>query len=472
MFMLHRSRILALYIGLYLVAIFFFSTVPCNLPTRAIIYLSPILVLFWPLRKLRFFLLGCILLLLANFQLRPSTVPSNPSPSGYVSAEPRKGENSQSLIIRNTSGERFSVFVPIYPEYQIGDNIQISGQITRREEDPYFKKNPGYYLLNKIDFTIKNPVTTADGSKKRGVWVEIRKALIGIRRSYENVLLRLVPEPFSGLAVGILLGNRQYLSETVNNIFITTGIVHILALSGYNITVIAASLRSLLGRYSAHLSSYLALGGIWLFVTATGFSASVVRAAIMGSVLILARRFGRQSDSLMAILIAAAVMVALNPHILKYDIGFQLSFAAMSGMIILTPLLFKPLESLGKKIAEILASTLAAQLFTLPILSFYFGRISTVSIFANLLVLPFIPFVMALIFGLGTLGLVSLWLAQKLAFVLWLFLAYIIKVAEVFSSLPFAEQGYRVSGILLLGFYLLLTELILIWRNRSRIETF
>lgn len=469
MFMLHRSRILSIYIVLYLLSIYFFSTFEYICPPSYILFSIIALLFIWPIKRLRYLIVGLVVILAANYQLLPRLLSEPLSTEGRV-IESREGSQNQFLILENDSGVRFTTLAPIYPKYTIGDYLRVTGKAVRRNEDPYFVQNPGYFYVNNIDFTIVDVSVISRGEGRQGLPVRVRRGLIKIRESYENILLKLLPEPYSGLAIGILLGNRQYLSEEINNLFIATGIVHILALSGYNITVIAGGLKNLFGRYSAHASCYLALMGIWLFVAATGFSASVVRAAIMGSLLILAKRFGRQSDSLIAILLAAGGMVALNPYILKYDIGFQLSFLAMVGMILAAPPLTRLFQLLGEKLSGILSSTLAAQLFTLPILSFYFGRISTVSVLANLLVLPFIPLVMAITFVLTTLGFVSLWLAQKFAFVLWIFLAYIIRVAEIFNSLPFAQRAFRISGIVLVGVYLLQAEFVIIWRRRSKVE--
>jgi competence protein ComEC len=160
-------------------------------------------------------------------------------------------------------------------------------------------------------------------------------------------------------------------------------------------------------------------------------------------------------------------MVGLNPYILRYDIGFQLSFVAMAGMIFLAPKLEPFFALLGKRFSEIFSTTIAAQIFTLPLLSFHFGRISWVAIMANVLILPLVPACMALTFIVGSVGFTSAWLAQKVGFLLWLLLGYVVKTSKIIGSIPSIDIQYQMSWPLLLGLYLVMVELILLINLRS-----
>jgi competence protein ComEC len=410
--MLHRSRIFADYILLYLTAVFIFTTVEIAVGS---IYIIPVLILcvfFWRVKPVRYLAIFAATVVFAAVQVSNLSVPaSNPVRGdfwGVVISEPKVSGAFQSVIIQSDE-TRIITKLPSYPKYQVGERVHIRGNPKPIAEDPYYQKNPGLYLVQRVKFVLpKAEVMEQDGVSDGNVfvkqWYELRRMLIGVREKYENVLLKALPKPYGGLSVGILLGNKDYLDVNMENIFVVVGIIHIMALSGYNITIIADSLGRAVQRRSVGLSLYLSFVGIWAFVLATGFSASVVRAAIMGSTILLARKLGRQADSFVAILLAAGIMVFINPYIIRYDLGFQLSFAAMTGIIFVAPRLKNYFKDLGKIFSEIVASTLGAQLFTFPLLGYYFGRLSYVSVIANMLVLPLIPLTMALIFLWGRLA--------------------------------------------------------------------
>lgn len=436
--MLHSSRIFAFLLVTYLVVVYFWSgTIPSQ---------------------------------------RQETVINQASlREGQIIEELQPVGNSQSIIIETPERTRLSGIIPKYPEFNIGDRVVVVGKLIPRAEADYFKTNPGYFLTHNISHTVEKAEVAlvrevAWGPRLSDYWYSLRRALIGVRKRYEATLLASLPEPYGGLSIGILLGNRAYLDTNISNLFITVGIIHIMALSGYNITIIAGNLERAFGKHSVRLAQWGAFLGIWAFVMATGFSASVVRAAIMGSALIFAKMLGRQSDSLVAILLAAALMTAANPYILRYDIGFQLSFAAMFGMIYLAPRLWGLFKALGPRATEILSATIAAQIFTFPLLSVYFGRISLISVIANALTLPFIPLIMLLIFIVGTIGLVSMWLAQKISLVLWFSLGYLVRISEVLGSLPRVAGQYQMSGLTLIGIYLILLELVVILKKRESVH--
>lgn len=477
MFMLHPSRILVSYLIIYLLAIAAASAL--LLSGVDIIYcFTPLLlaIFFWRVSWLRYISLALFVVLLAFGQISslasPILLPGSSINQGTVVSEPKASNYNQNLIVKLDTGGKASVFVPTYPVFQIGDRVVLNGSLSLVQDDSFYLTNPGYFWVRSIRFTGRDVEIYKEGEFTGGVAglkYKVERGLINVRKKYELTLSKVLPEPYAGLAIGILLGGRSQLSDNLNNLFISLGVIHIMALSGYNITIIADSLRRVSRGVSAHFSFWFALSGVWAFVMATGFSASVVRAAIMGTMLLLARRLGRQSDAYVAIVLAAAVMVSINPYILLYDLGFQLSFVAMGGLIFLAPRITPHFAPLGKKFGEILGTTIAAQIFTLPLLSYYFGRISLISVVANLLILPIVPFVMTLSFVVGTVGILSLWLAERLGYILWLCLGYIMKVATTLGVLPGIEKGYQIGLLTMIGIYLLLIELILIMK-RKKIE--
>jgi competence protein ComEC len=177
-------------------------------------------------------------------------------------------------------------------------------------------------------------------------------------------------------------------------------------------------------------SFYLTVSIIALFIVMTGLQASAIRAGIMGGFYLLGGYLGRQNSSARTIVFAGAGMLAANPLLLRLDIGFQLSFLAMLGIIYLMPTLKRWLKN------EILAMTLSAYLFTLPVLIYNFGYFSSVAIFTNFLIVPLLPYIMGIGFIFGIAGMIFQPLGWILSWPSWLLLTYLIKIVEWFSQVP------------------------------------
>lgn len=267
----------------------------------------------------------------------------------------------------------------------------------------------------------------------------------------------IFPEPQASLLSGILLGVDSSIPESLQQAFRRTGTSHIVAISGFNITIIAGvflqSLRRLLGERRARPVAIFAVG---LYAVLAGADASVVRAAIMGGLVIFANGLGRPTAGLSALMFAAWAMTLWNPGAL-WDVGFQLSVAATLGLILYADPLTRAAERLAARalnrdtaarvvglLSEFTILTLAAQLATLPLIAFYFHQISIVSLLANLIVLPVQPQVMIL-GGLATLvelgrealG-VLLPLGQWAAWIAWPFVTFTIRVVELLAQVDWA----------------------------------
>ncbi len=272
---------------------------------------------------------------------------------------------------------------------------------------------------------------------------------------FAGILSRLLPEPHAGLLTGLLFGTKTSLPKELYEALLTTGTIHIVALSGMNIAImsrlIQGSLVSLVGR---RISCLLTLLAICWFVSLVGFGASIVRAAIMGGIAILAVLSGRQYWGLGAWVLAVGSMLLINMA-WAGDISFQLSVLATLGILLFGSerngmheitensrhdglSLF---DRLVQGMRDDLRLTLAAQALTIPVIVFHFHRISLVAPIANLM----IGWVIAPLTALGwvtvLLGFVSLPLAQLVAWVDWLALEYIVRTIYMMSSLPFASVG-------------------------------
>jgi competence protein ComEC len=267
---------------------------------------------------------------------------------------------------------------------------------------------------------------------------------------------RIFPEPEASLLAGILFGDDNGMPADLQQAYKNTGTAHIIAISGFNIAIIAglfvALFSRLLGRRKGAIAAII---GIVIYTVLVGASASVVRAAIMGGLAIFALQVGRRQNGLLTLSFTAAGMALVNPQTL-WDVGFQLSFAATLGLILyaqpfqdwFTGLLSRrlPGETAAKiagPVGEYVLFTLAAQLTTLPIMAYQFGRISLIAVLANPFVLPVQPAVMVLAGLAVLLSFIYLPLGQVAGWIAWPFAAYTNRAVEFFNRFP--------HGVIVLG---------------------
>ncbi|MDP3993919.1 MAG: ComEC/Rec2 family competence protein, partial [bacterium] len=353
-----------------------------------------------------------------------------------------------------------------YPEYQYGDRLKIAGLI----EEPFESDEFSYKdYLSRFDTygLIRYPKVEKIAAGQGNLVVG---ALLAVKHRFQEVLSKSLPEPHNALVLGIILGVKRSFSDEFREALIIAGVSHIVVVSGYNISVITRNIlrtRSFWGRNAAFA---LAVGAVLAFVILTGAEASVIRAAIMGLALVIAMNVGRIYQARNILILAAALMIAQNPRILAFDVGFQLSFAATLGLIYAAPIFEKWLQKMPNVLwfRTNLASTLAALLFTLPLLIYYFDRISLVAIPANVLILWAVPFIMFFGFIAGSLGIVYLPLAKIAGSVAWVFLEYAIRVVEFFAQVPLGATAARVNTPMIIVYYLLLISGIWIYRNKKK----
>lgn len=279
--------------------------------------------------------------------------------------------------------------------------------------------------------------------------------LYAAREALEGRISELLPEPHASFLAGLLLGSRRGMPEGVTDSFRATGLSHIVAISGYNITMIILILTVAFSFLPRPLRLAFTLASIGAFVIMAGASASAVRAAIMGSLGLVALSVDRMQTSRLTILWAAAIMVAWNPLLLWHDAGFQLSFLAVIGLLELSPLLRPALrwfpDAMGLR--DMLLTTIAAQLSALPWSVHLFGQLPVISPVSNILVLPAVPYAMLL----GSLGLVLsvVWmpLGQVMGYAAWSCMEYILRVAAFLAGLPGSTVTVTHHGALAVCLY-------------------
>ena len=267
--------------------------------------------------------------------------------------------------------------------------------------------------------------------------------------TFTSIINQLLPEPHAGLLSGILFGTKAALSADFVEALTKTGTLHIVALSGMNISILSGlTITILLRCVSRRIASLLTVLIIIGFVWFVGPSASVVRSAIMGCIALFAIISGRQSWSIFSFILTVAVMLVVKPSWIA-DLSFQLSALATLGIILFAraappipgirrPSLFSTAYAL---ISEDLRVTLAAQVFTIPLILSTFGRISLVSPLTNILIGWTIAPITAIGMIAAILGWVFLPLGFLFAWVNWLLLEYLILVVNVTANVPFSSLG-------------------------------
>lgn len=341
-----------------------------------------------------------------------------------------------------------------WPFYVYGDRVQVTGVLELPGDIDGFRYD--HYLSRyEIYSVMYRGVFQKVPSTKQTLTKTMRGHLYAIKERFEFQINTLYPEPHASFMAGLLTGSRKGIPDTLMQAFNTTGLTHIIAISGYNITIVIAVISSVLFCVPPRIRSILAIIAIITFALFVGASAAVIRAAIMGILGLLALQCGRSTHIRLSVLWTAFFMVAWNPKILWYDAGFQLSFLAVLGLIELSPLLEKYCSKIPEAFAirESLQMTVAAQIAAAPLIVLLFGRLSLIAPIANLLVAPLLP--IAMLFGAistiisffdGTTG-------QLLAYIGWACLEWIILIANVCSAIPLASISLGITPWMLVSYY-------------------
>ena len=304
-----------------------------------------------------------------------------------VAREPDKYQNGQRLEIDLKLDDKTELtlgkallFTDFYPKYYYGDLIKFSGKLSEVESFSDFDYK-SYLVRQGIVGTSFNPKIEFIKSSQGNFWI---RQIYKFKSRVEIVIDKILPRPESALLAGLLIGRRQDFSQELTKAMQATGTSHIAAISGYNITIVAKILSLVLIGFilKRQQAFYLITAGIIFFVILTGSQASVVRAGIMGFLVILATQVGRASRVTNALALSAFVMILLDPFILRFDVGFQLSFLATIGLIYASPVLERRLKFLPNKleIRSSLANSLAAQIL---VLDKYKERISIADVFSK-----------------------------------------------------------------------------------------
>lgn len=270
-----------------------------------------------------------------------------------------------------------------------------------------------------------------------------------IRDWFADGIRVAVAEPQASLGIGYLIGQRTALPESLEEEFRVLGLSHLVVASGANLVIIARLLRRGVMRISKFTATAATFGFIGLFLSITGFSTSMTRAALVASLSLLAWYYGRNIDPLVLILLAGAITLLFDPSLLWGDVGWYLSFAAFAGVLFLAPLInhyFWGDKEPGV-LRYIFVSTVAAQIATFPIIALAFSQYSPLALLANLLVQPLVPVAMLLTFMAGVAGLAVPAIALFIGWPAQQVLSFTTGLTSWLSSHPLATGTVEITAV-------------------------
>lgn len=384
---------------------------------------------------------------------------------GVIASEPQIKDFIQTFVLETSDGMSFKVGVDKYGAFEYGEKIKVIGKLSSPRN---FASNGGR-TFDYIDYLGKDGIfyefkkAQVEALEKANA-LSISAILFSLKQHFIMNLKKVLGEPHAALASGLVVGEKAALGNDLIDDFRRAGLIHIVVLSGYNITIIAASIRRILSFLPRTTGIILGGIGIVLFGILVGGGATVVRSCIMALIALFAELLRKDYAVGRALFIAGALMLIQNPLILLYDPSFQLSFMATLGLILLSSPLEEKLGFITEKagIRGLVASTFATQIFVSPLIFYMMGQLSIVGIFVNIIVLPFIPLTMLLVFFAGFFGFFSHALSQIAGWGSHILLSYELFMVRFFAHLPFAALEIPAfSGWILAGFYTLYIALFL-----------
>ena len=378
--------------------------------------------------------------------------------TGIVSGEPdiRNTQVNLKIAVESIQWAGYSqpvrgqilVQTPRYPVYEYGSRVVLRGTLNTPPSNPEFSYRD-YLARQEVFSLMARPQIQLVGERQGSPFYHL---IYDAKARGQQTIRHLLPDPEAGLASGILLGIAHATPPDLDEDFRTTGISHIVVISGFNIAIVAA-LFLRLGEplFGPRGAAVFATAGIGIYTILVGAEPSVVRAAIMGTVYVMAQSLlGRPNWAIGSLFFAAVGMTLYRPAIL-WDVGFQLSFAAtLSLMLYANPLANHVRGWLSRRVAQretqsilsvlndAVLVTMAAQVLTLPLTMYYFQRLSLISLVANGFILPAQPGVM--IWGGLAVILGSVWLPLGMPFgwIAYALLWYTIRMARLFARVPYA----------------------------------
>lgn len=394
---------------------------------------------------------------------------------------------AQSLLSYTAlAGHQVSVTAVALDDAVYGRQSQITfdaGQISLLSPDrielPGSIKISGYgepMIYRGDTVLIEGKLFPTRGSRQASIgYAQIQRVAKGvsridaIRSRFVASIQSVLPAPLGSFGLGLLVGQRSTLPKTLNDQLSAVGLTHIVAVSGYNLSILIQFVRRLMQKRSKYQATVITFGIIILFVLVTGSSASIVRAALVSGVSLWAWYYGRSLRPSVLILLVATLSAGWFPVYIWSDIGWYLSFLAFSGILIVAPLITKRIYNTQKPhaIVQLCIETFSAQLMTIPIIMFIFGRVSTISFVSNILIVPLVPLAMGLSFVAGLAGLVVPSVAGWFAFPARILLTYMIDAVRYFAKIPASSLSISLTTVQVIVCYCLIVGILLLWWRKT-----
>lgn len=363
--------------------------------------------------------------------------------------EPPNQKTPATLIIRTRR----------YPTYEVGDVLLVEGKINKYGDLSYPKIQK---LRHELD--------------------PLSKALTVIRQSFQKSLSSALPEPHVSLVLGMLLGVENELPAATEDDLKRTGTIHMIVVSGFNITLVSAFVLKLAGLVHRRYAIMLAILATWLFVLLAGAQPPALRAGVMATCALIGQIFGRTTSALYLLALSALLLLIISPELLN-SLSFQLSCAATAGIILLPPrfdqifiklsfflrkrftlpVLTSPLLNKFKTyLKDEGTTTISAQIAVTPLLLNSFGSLSLIAPLSNILVAWTIPYIMLSGLCVGLAGLVSQLIARIFSLVLVVFTAYFLQIIDWAAGVPYGYfEDIKINHFLISGIYIVLVYIII-----------
>ena len=354
---------------------------------------------------------------------------------------PRDGHQVATLrtIADAQSAFRLAATMPRYPPVEPGDVVDVGGRVRPRTDSPY-----GAYLARLGAWGTLDARTLELVDRPNDPVTSLEH----LRRDAGDVLTRVLPEPEAGLAAGILIGLRDRVDRDVAAAFTTAGVSHVVAISGWNIAIVASAIAAVAGSLGRRRRTVVTAAAIASYIAFAGASPSVLRAGAMAGVVLFARESGRAGRAAAALGWAATLLLLADPALIE-DAGFQLSSLATAGLIAWATPITERLDRgtgghLPRWLSESLGVSLAAQAATLPIVLASFGRLALIAPLVNLLVVPLVaPAMAAGLLAMAGGAFVAIGLPDAIGTILaapgWVALRLIIGIVDVAAAVPLAS---------------------------------
>ena len=320
---------------------------------------------------------------------------------------------------------RFMVITSRQSPVALGDRLKLIGGVQQSGDEHFLAKESVVALMNFPEIEILSSASPPD----LAYWLKF------VHDQLKTTVEAVLPAPASEFLLALLIGGSYRLPFNLRQAFVQTGTQHIMAVSGFNTAIIAFAILTFARRFSRNLAIGLTLLTLLFFVLLTGATPSVVRAALMTSTYLVGLLLGRPQNSTNILLLAALFMLLLNPWLLRYDLGFQLSFLSTYGLMVLLPRL-SFLTRLLPLLADAALPGLVAFIMTWPVLALTTGRFSVIAVLANAFITPLIPLTMLV----GFLTIILGWLHRQTALALlplaWGLLNLMLSLVYYFSKMP------------------------------------